>query len=320
MMMRYARLSRHPAVFRTMTGLAVGEFDALAADFGPRLAAAERRRLSRPDRRRAIGGGHPFELDARDRLLLTVVWLRRYPINAVLGYLFGVEETTALRTVRRVLPILEAAGLDTMRQPDPGKWQRPDLDALLAETPALAVIVDTFEQRVQRPCDRAEADTYYSGKKKQHTLKSQVAVRESGRIVDVAESARGPTADLTVLKASRRLERLPPTVGALGDLAYVGMAPLHPGGPAATATPRRKPRGRDRPEEDIAYNRAFARRRIGVEHSIGRLRHYQCLTQRDRQHRQLHTARVRAVAGLVNRQIRHRLAACRLRRAAIRAS
>ena len=301
MMLQYHRLRRHPAVFRAMTGLSVAQFDALYAEFLPRFLAAEGRRLSRPERRRAIGGGHPFGLGERDQLLLTVVWLRRYPINAVLGYLFGVEETTALRTVRRVLPILEAAGLDTMRQPDPGKWQRPDLDALLAETPALAVIVDTFEQRVQRPCDRAEADTYYSGKKKQHTLKSQVAVRESGRIVDVAESARGPTADLTVLKASRLLERLPPTVGALGDLAYVGIAAIHPRG--LGATPRRKPRGRPRPPEDVAYNTAFARRRIPVEHTIGRLRAYQALSQTDRHHRRGHTMRVRAVAGLVNRQL-----------------
>lgn len=301
MMLQYHRLRRHPAVFRAMTGLSVAQFDALYAEFLPRFLAAEGRRLSRPERRRAIGGGHPFGLGERDQLLLTVVWLRRYPINAVLGYLFGVEETTALRTVRRVLPILEAAGLDTMRQPDPGKWQRPDLDALLAETPALAVIVDTFEQRGQRPCDRAEADTYYSGKKKQHTLKSQVAVRESGRIVDVAESARGPTADLTVLKASRLLERLPPTVGALGDLAYVGIAAIHPRG--LGATPRRKPRGRPRPPEDVAYNTAFARRRIPVEHTIGRLRAYQALSQTDRHHRRGHTMRVRAVAGLVNRQL-----------------
>ena len=299
-MLRYARLRRHPTVFRAMTGLDVPAFDAVDTDFRPRFAAAERRRLSRPDRRRAIGGGHPFELDARDQLLLTVVWLRRYPINAVLGYLFGVEETTALRTVRRVLPLLEAAGLDTMRRPDPGKGKRPDLDALLRETPALAVVVDTFEQRVQRPRDRAEADTYYSGKKKQHTLKSQVAVREDGRVADVAESARGPTADITVLKESGLLGRLSPDVGALGDLAYVGIAELHPTG--LGATPRRKPRGKPRPAEDIAYNTAFARRRIVVEHTIGRLRAYQALAQTDRHHRQRHTMRVRAVAGLVNRR------------------
>ena len=305
MMLQYHRLRRHPAVFRAMTGLSVAQFDALYAEFLPRFLAAEGRRLSRPERRRAIGGGHPFGLGERDQLLLTVVWLRRYPINAVLGYLFGVEETTALRTVRRVLPILEAAGLDTMRQPDPGKWQRPDLDALLAETPPLAVLLDTFEQRVQRPKDRAAADRYYSGKKRQHTLKSQLAMDErTGEIADVAESVRGPTHDLTLAKDSGVLDRLPPGVGARGDLAYVGLRDAHPQG--LGATPRKKPRGRPRPDEDIAYNRAFARRRVTVEHTIRRLRCYEALAQPDRHRRRGHTARVRAVAGLVNHQLRRR--------------
>jgi hypothetical protein len=40
-----------------------------------------------------------------------------------------------------------------------------------------------------------------------------------------------------------------------------------------------------------------------VEHSIGRLRTYACLTVCDRQHRTNHRARVAAVAGLVNLQI-----------------
>jgi hypothetical protein len=297
---RYHTLTRHPAVFRALTGLSIAQFDALYREVAPRLADAERRRLIRPERRRAIGAGRRFALSDRDRLLLTAVWLRRYPINAVLGFLFGVEETTALRAVHRVLPLLEAAGLDTMRLPDPGKGKRPDLDDLLRDTPELAVILDTFEQRVQRPRTRSEADTYYSGKKKQHTVKAQVAIDErDGRVVDLPPSVRGPTADLTLLKESGLLGRLPDGVGALGDLAYVGIAALHPAG--LGATPRRKPRGQPRPEEDVAYNRAFARRRVGVEHTIGRLRAYQALSRADRHHRRHHTARARAVAGLVNR-------------------
>lgn len=302
MIARYYALTQHPVMFQALTGLTAAQFDALHREVAPRLAAAERRRLDRPDRRRAVGGGRRFALTGRDQVLVTVVWLRRYPINAVLGFLFGVEETTALRTVHRVLPVLEAAGLDTMRLPDPGKGKRPDLDALLADTPALAVIVDTFEQRVQRHKDRATADTYYSGKKKQHTLKTQVAIDErDGRIVDLPPSCRGPTADLTLLRESGLLARLPPGVGVLGDLAYVGIAPLHPQGLAAT--PRRKPRGQPRPAADIAFNTAFARRRVGVEHAIGRLRTYQALTQTDRHHRRHHTARARAIAGFVNRRL-----------------
>lgn len=298
MIARFHRLSRYPVVFKAMTGLSLAQFRALEIEFAPRFEQAEAARLTRPGRRRAIGAGHPFELARRDQLLMTVVWLRRYPINAVLGYLFGIEETTALRTVRRVLPVLEAAGLDTMRLPDPGKWQRPGLAELTTEIPALTVIIDTFEQPVQRPQDRAEADTYYSGKKKRHTVKTQVAIRaDTGQVVDLPPSRRGPAADLTLLKESRLLERLPDDAIPIGDLAYIGIDALHPRG----ATPRRKPRGKPRPPEDIAFNTAFARRRVPVEHTIGRLRTYQALTQTDRHHRRSHTQRARAIAGLVNR-------------------
>ncbi len=223
MILHYARLQRFPTVFKSLTGLRVPQFDDLVADVLPRYHAAERQRLSRPTRQRAIGAGHPFELDPRNQILLTVIWLRVYPIHEVLAYLFGISDTTVSRIIARVLPLLEASGRDTMRLPDPGRKRRRQLDALLADTPDLAVVIDTFEQPVQRHKDRKQADTHYSGKKKRHTLKSQVAVdEETGDVADVAESAPGPTADIKLLEQSQLLERLPAGVGGLGDLAYVG--------------------------------------------------------------------------------------------------
>jgi len=306
MICRYDNLRRYPTVFLKMTGLRLNEFADLLDDMLPRFASAEQTRLRRADRRRAIGGGRHADLAPRDQILLAVLWLRQYPTNEVLGFLFGVSDSTVSRILCRLLPLLEASGKDTMRMPDPGRKHRKELDVLLAETPQLAVIIDTFEQRVQRSKDRAEADAHFSGKKKQHTLKGQVAVDvDHGTVCDVPDSVPGPTADLTVLKDSKLLERLPEGCGALGDLAYVGIAALHPKG--LGATPRRKPRGKDRPPDDIEFNRAFAKRRIKVEHTINRLRRYQCLNQTDRHHRTNHAPRVRAVAGLVNRQIRSRL-------------
>ena len=329
MILRYKVLSRHPRVFQSMSGLRVSEFDELFQDVRPRHEQAYRQHLEvqrqqrcQPPRVRAIGGGPAFGLEARDQVLLCVVWLRQYPAHEVLAYLFGTSDSTVSRLLQRVLPVLEQSGRDTMRLPDPGRHRHRTLDDLLRDTPPLAVLIDSFEQRVQRP--RADAgsdagsgagaakkskqskkDVFYSGKKKQHTLKSQVTVNEvSGQIVDVAQSVPGPTADRTLLEESGLLGRLPTGVGAIGDLAYLGMAELHPQGLAVT--PRRKPRGKERPPEDVAYNRALARRRIPVEHSIGKLRRYQSLTQMDRHHRQKHTARVCAVAGLINRQIKHR--------------
>ncbi len=308
MILRYTYLHSHPAIFKAMTGLYVHEFDELLQDVQPRLATAELKRLSRPSRKRAIGAGHPFDLPQRDQILLTVVWLRRYPTREVLGYLFGVGEWTASRSIERVLPILEASGRDSMRMPDPGKKRRRQLDELLKETPDLIVLIDTFEQRVQRHRDRKTADEHYSGKKKQNTLKSQIVVNEeTGEICDIAESVPGPQSDIKTLQESGVIERLPEGLGAGGDLAYIGIDKLHRQG--LGVTPRRKPRGRDRPEEDIAYNRAFSRRRIVVEHTIGRIRRYEALNQTDREHRNHHSARVRAVAGLVNRQLRRCLSA-----------
>ena len=306
MIARYDNLVRYPGVFLRLTGLRLGEFEQLLDDMLPRLKDHNRARLQRRNRKRAVGAGRHDQLLATNQILLTVIWLRVYPTNEVLGFLFGVSDSTASRIIGRVLPLLEASGRDTMRMPDPGRKRRKTLDALLKDTPELAVVIDSFEQRVQRPRDHKQADEFYSGKKKQHTLKPQVAVDEqTGQLCDVSESVSGPTADITLLKQSGLLARLPEGLGAIGDLAYVGIAELHPHNLAAT--PRRKPRGKDRPPEDILFNRGFARRRIVVEHTIGRMRRYQSLNQTDRHHRQHHTARTRAVAGLVNRQIRGRL-------------
>jgi hypothetical protein len=300
MIFRREQLGNHPSVFRSMTGLTVAAFDQMLPELVAAFAADRRRRLDRPDRQRAIGGGDDFDLPVADQFLLTIVWLRQYPTQECLGYLFGVSDSTALRAARRCLPVLEKAGKDAMRLPDPGRGKRRDLPALLRGTPELAVIVDTFEQRTHRPKRRQRA--YYSGKKKAHTLKSQVAVDEDGRVVDVGDSRPGRWADLKVFRRSGLLGKLVRAkVGALGDLAYLGIDGLSPR--LCGATPRRKPRGRQRPPQDRRYNRAFARRRIVVEHAIGRLRKYQALSQVDRHRRRLHTARVRAVAGLVNRML-----------------
>lgn len=306
--MRYGHLKRHENVFLKMTGLRIGEFDTLVDELLPAFVQAEYERLNRPDRQRQIGGGRNSELDSRDQLLLTIVWLRVYPTHEVLGYLFGVSDSTVSRIIARVLPRLEQAGRDTMRMPDPGRKRRRSLDQLLRDTPELALVIDSFEQKVQRPKDPNERDAFYSGKKKTHTLKSQIAVNEeTGAIGDVSESVPGPTADINLLEQSGLMQRLPEGVGGIGDLAYVGIEKLHPQGLAGS--PRRKPRGKPRPPEDVAYNTAFSRRRIIVENTIGRLRRYQSLTQTDRQHRQNHASRVRAVAGLVNRQLAHRMPA-----------
>ena len=151
MMMKYVYLSGYPQIFLSMTGLRVEEFDALVDDVRPLFAAAEVERLSRADRQRAMGGGVAAELSMRDQVLLSVIHLRQYPRQDILGYFFGVSQASVSRLLQRVLPLLEAAGRDRMRLPDPGRQRRRHLDNLLAARPQLMGVIDSFEHKVQRP-------------------------------------------------------------------------------------------------------------------------------------------------------------------------
>ena len=232
-------------------------------------------------------------------MLLTVIWLRQYPTNEALGFLFGVSDSTASRVRTRCVPALEQAGQDAMRMPDPGAARRKRLPAVLKDTPGLAVIIDSFERRTQRPRRRQRA--YDSGQKKAHTLKSQVAVDEhSGRFADVSDSVPGRWADIKLPWRSRLVKRLPAGVGGIGDPGYTGIRDPHPLG----ACPRRKPRGKPRPKRDVRYNRAFSRRRIVVEHALARLRRFRAVTGVNWHRRKGHAA-LRACAGLVNHMLDH---------------
>jgi hypothetical protein len=304
MMMRYEYLSKYPTVFLKMTGLRLNEFDDLYKDVLPQLAQSEIERLERPDRKRGLGGGRKASLSLKDQIVLTVIWLRKYPTQDVLGYFFGVSQAVVSNYIAHTLPVLEQAGRDTMRMPDPGRKRRKQLPQLLEDLPELVVVIDSFEQKIQRPQDQDQQESYLSGKKKAHTLKSQVVVdEETGEILDVSSSVPGPTADITLLDQSGVLDDLPEGIGAIGDAGYQGIDKRH----ALGASPRKKPKGKPRPFEDKLYNTAFSSLRIIVENSIGRMRRYQSITQTDRHHRRYHTARVVAVAGLANRQIRSRL-------------
>jgi hypothetical protein len=86
----------------------------------------------------------------------------------------------------------------------------------------------------------------------------------------MSDSIPGPTADIKLLQTNGLLERLPDEVGVGGDLAYLTLAKRRRYG----FSPRRKPRGKDRPPEDVTCNRALSQFRIVVEQTIGQVRRF----------------------------------------------
>jgi hypothetical protein len=143
--LRYQDLSQNQSLFQTITRLNVTEFDELVKEILPGYVAAEKKRLNRPNRQRGVGSGPDFELKVHDQILLTVVWLGQCPTQETLGRLFGVSDTTAGRYIRRILPLLEAAGRETIRIANPGRKRRRHLYNLVQGTPELGLIIDTCQ-------------------------------------------------------------------------------------------------------------------------------------------------------------------------------
>jgi len=305
-MFAYDTLARHPGAFRSLTGMAPAEFDGLLTAF--RAAADRHRRQSRTTRRgqprrRAAGAGHPHRHDDRHRLLLALVWLRVYPTYELLGFFFGLHKRNAQLNARAVLAVLDT--LDDFPFDRPGR-DRPKLrsaDAVMAAFPAVRVLIDSKEQRVNRPSGYDAQKPYYSGKKEAHAVKTQVVVDPCGRIEAVSDSVPGgANHDLPPLCGSGILEQLADGEAAMLDKGYVGLRNYYPDVPVVL--PFKASRGHPLTDEQRAFNRAVARHRIVIEHTMARLNRFTVLRQVFRaQQRSRHGLVIRVVAKLVNRRL-----------------
>jgi len=305
-MLTYEKLTKKPTAFKSMVGLTVEEFDQLYQDLIPAHQTAEIRRLSRPNRKRAIGAGHKYGLPFRDRLLMTVIHLRLYPTREVLGFLFGVDKGTASRNVRRVMPLLEALGRDTFGWPQSDQRQHTPLDKIVGACPDLLAIVDATEQRIERPQDQVVQKAHYSGKKKAHTRKVQIVVNEQGYIRDVSDSVPGSHHDRKLLPETKVYDQLPLHIPMMGDSGYQGAQKDREA--ILFELPYRASRWHPLTAGEKAYNRVFSQIRIIVENTIAKLKVFRALSDRYRDALNHYNATFVAVAGLVNRRLAQTLA------------
>lgn len=306
-MITYRSLSKTPAAFRSLSGLQVSEADALCREFI--FAEAQARacdpltRQTHQKRQRAPGAGAKYHLDAPTRVLMALVWLKLYPTWSVLGYLFSVEETTARRDTREVLSLLEGRASFPLEGRPRGKHGRT-LDQVIEQCPGVVVLVDAKEQRTRRPTGWQAQRPYYSGKKKTHTLKSQMAVDVEGRIQSVSASVPGSTHDLTLLRESGWIDLLESCEAVGADKGYLGIERDHPA--HTFYLPHKKSKSHPLTEQEESYNRLLASVRIVIEHVFARMNRFGALAQVWRHRRQRHGGVVRVIAWLVDHQIEAR--------------
>ena len=311
-------LQQYPSAVKAFTGLPAEEFWALVAAVEARWVEARRARRARPGRRRAVGGGRRSAQPLAVRVAVVLTYLRLHVPQGVVGWLFGVSQAAVSRELREVLPVLHPC------LPCPQVWEAvPEGVALPAEAaltvehlPGGRVLIDATEQRVARAQDDAVQRRYYSGKKKQHTLKTQVVTDDDHHIRAISAAVPGATHDKTLCDGVRTLDRLPDGAAADADKGYQGLAAqvervavcevatrAEQQIPRLTVqTPHKKPKGGELTAEQRQDNHRLGSRRIRVEHCLGWLKNWAIVATRFRCAHHLYTTIMRTVCGLVNAQ------------------
>jgi DDE superfamily endonuclease/Helix-turn-helix of DDE superfamily endonuclease len=221
----YDTLQNDRRRFLALTGLTVAEFQRLLDAFPKayqRVYPADQTAEGQP-RQRAAGGGCKGLLHRpEDKLLFILVYLKTYPLQAVMGELFGLSQPQVNHWIHRLLPGLLDA-LDDLGV-CPERNARHFAQSPAAAEPEPRLIIDGTERRRQRPKNPEKQALHYSGKKKTHTDKNVVIVTLPRKRIDfLSHTCVGKTHDKKV--ADTEGIAYPPEAILYKDTGFQGYEP-----------------------------------------------------------------------------------------------
>ena len=308
-MLTYEKLHKKPKQFQAFTGVSIAQFSEILEAMRPVYAEFEQERLTRPNRKRKIGGGGDFKLSVEERLMATLMYFRLYVSHALLGYLFDLDGTNIGREInQRMLPALLSvlpvpmqdeflSGHDEPAQRGGGQRIKTLKQLLEAHREIEEVWVDATEQPIQRPREKVARKQYFSGKQGEHTIKSQLLTTRK-LILHVCGNLPGSVHDATVLAGSGIMHSIPAGVRVNLDRGYEGAEDRYPN--HRIYKPKRAQRNHPLTLFEKLYNRIINKTRILVEHVIGRLKKFRIVAELFRNQRARHGDFFLVVAGLIN--------------------
>jgi len=135
---------------------------------------------------------------------------------------------------------------------------------------------------------------YYSGKKKYHTVKTQVVVDKKTRTVICTAFSCGKCHDFRLFKESKTV--LDEDIRVQTDTAYTGITKIH----ANCVLPKKKSKNNPLTKEDKQRNRGIASERVSNEHAIGFIKRFKIISERYRNRRKRFGLRFNLIAGICN--------------------
>jgi hypothetical protein len=239
-LLSYDRLSKKPTLFKSFTGLTVNEFDDIYdKEVEKRYDNHEIQRLTkRKDRDRRLGAGRPFKIDIKNRfLMLLAYYCRLYITHTLAGFLFDLDQSNVCGDIQKIEPLVrECVPIPQKMHKTAKRLRTPE--EVEQYFPGFIAFVDCSEQQIPRPKNKERRKMHYSGKKKRHTVKTQLMVNNKGLIIHKTGHKRGHRHDYDIYKKSHPVT--PKQVVSVFDLGYLGVGKDYP--EQISSLPNRKKR------------------------------------------------------------------------------
>lgn len=145
-MITYEKISLKPQVANSLIGMSLPEFQKLYAEFERahlgRVRALPYTQRHKLKRRRALGAGRKHKYALRDRLLMTLFWLRAYTTYEVLGFFYDLDKTTVEDNLNDVLKTLEGMTIFHVERQQAEIPKLRSVQDVLDTLPELRLIID----------------------------------------------------------------------------------------------------------------------------------------------------------------------------------
>jgi len=303
-MITIEKLYQKPSLLLSFTGLTLAEFQKLLGQMALAEAVYKETRLSRTNRQRALGGGRHFTYQLAEQLLMLLMYYRLYCTYTLLGFMFDVDETTILRNIVYISPLMTQF-LPLPEKIIPAISRIKTMPELLQRYPELKVIIDATEQSIPRPKDKDRQQKYYSGKKKRHTIKTQITNNKMGLILNVFGGIEGKRHDFQTFQDSGIDRKIPPGIKFEVDLGYLGIEKAVP--ERGCLIPFKASKYQPLTPLLKIINKSIAQSRILAEHVLSWLKKFRIIKETFRNRLNKHPQIFNQIAGIVNLRTMNRL-------------
>lgn len=208
-MMAYSKLSKRPSMLRPFTGLKIEEFDRVYKTIESKYEEYENKRRDRPGRKRAIGQARKFRQGLLNRIIMLLVYYQLYISYSLAGFLFDLDQSNVHRNIKHLEPLVKKY-IPLPKRVFKKTKEIEDMCELLKYFPDMKAFLDATEQEIPKPKNKRRRRSYYSGKKKRHTVKTQIITNKEGLIIDIIGHEHGSEHDYAIFK--KKHPPLPPDV------------------------------------------------------------------------------------------------------------